>query len=82
MADDIIQVRIGKSLIGFRGLPEIFQELSVRPGGPGRANAAAGAVGQAAPGPRRFDPGGRRGGKRIKPLRPGPQGLNPHRKVR
>jgi hypothetical protein len=30
MADDILQVRIGKSLIGLRGLPEIFQELSSR----------------------------------------------------
>jgi hypothetical protein len=30
MADDIIQVRIGKSLIGLRGLPEIFRELSSR----------------------------------------------------
>lgn len=31
MADDIIQVRIGKSLIGLKGLPEIFQELASRP---------------------------------------------------
>jgi hypothetical protein len=28
MADDITQVRIGKNLIGLKGLPEIFQELS------------------------------------------------------
>jgi hypothetical protein len=31
MADDITFVRIGKNLIGLRGLPEIFQELSARP---------------------------------------------------
>jgi hypothetical protein len=31
MADDITQVRIGKSLIGLKGLPEIFEELSSRP---------------------------------------------------
>jgi hypothetical protein len=30
MADDITQVRIGKNLIGLRGLAEIFQELSSR----------------------------------------------------
>ena len=30
MADDITQIRIGKNLIGLRGLPEIFQELSSR----------------------------------------------------
>jgi hypothetical protein len=30
MADDIIQVRIGKSHIGLRGLPEIFQEVAAR----------------------------------------------------
>ena len=31
MADDITQVRIGKSCIGLKGLPEIFEELSSRP---------------------------------------------------
>jgi hypothetical protein len=30
MADDITQVRIGKNLIGLKGLPEIFTELSSR----------------------------------------------------
>jgi hypothetical protein len=30
MADDITQVRIGKNLIGLRGLTEIFQELASR----------------------------------------------------
>ena len=30
MADDITFVRIGKNLVGLRGLPEIFQELSSR----------------------------------------------------
>jgi hypothetical protein len=30
MADDLIQVRIGKNLIGLRGLPEIFQEVASR----------------------------------------------------
>jgi hypothetical protein len=30
MADDLIQVRIGKNLIGLRGLTEIFAELSSR----------------------------------------------------
>ena len=30
MADDITQVRIGKNLVGLRGLPEIFQELASR----------------------------------------------------
>jgi hypothetical protein len=30
MADDIIQVRIGKNLIGLKGLTEIFQELASR----------------------------------------------------
>ena len=28
MTDDIIQVRVGKNLIGLRGLPEIFQEVA------------------------------------------------------
>jgi hypothetical protein len=32
MADDIIQVRIGKNLVGLKGLPEIFAELSPRAG--------------------------------------------------
>jgi hypothetical protein len=31
MADDITQVRIGKNLIGLKGLPEIFQDLASRP---------------------------------------------------
>jgi hypothetical protein len=30
MADDITQVRIGKNLIGLRGLTEIFEELASR----------------------------------------------------
>lgn len=30
MADDITQVRIGKNLIGLRGLTEIFEELAAR----------------------------------------------------
>jgi hypothetical protein len=30
MPDDILQVRIGKNLVGLRGLPEIFQELASR----------------------------------------------------
>ena len=30
MTDDIIQVRIGKNLIGLRGLPEIFEEMASR----------------------------------------------------
>ncbi|MFA5112288.1 MAG: thioredoxin family protein [Desulfobaccales bacterium] len=30
MADDITQVRIGKNLIGLRGIPEIFQEVAAR----------------------------------------------------
>ena len=30
MADDITQVRIGKNLIGLRGLPEIFEEMASR----------------------------------------------------
>jgi hypothetical protein len=37
MADDITQVRIGKNLVGLRGLPEIFQELSSRSWGPPEA---------------------------------------------
>jgi hypothetical protein len=32
MADDIIQVRVGKGLIGLRGLPEVFRELASRSG--------------------------------------------------
>jgi hypothetical protein len=30
MTDDITQVRIGKNLVGLRGLPEVFKELSSR----------------------------------------------------
>jgi hypothetical protein len=30
MADDVIQVRIGKNLVGLRGLSEVFKELSSR----------------------------------------------------
>jgi hypothetical protein len=30
MTDDIIQVRIGKNLVGLRGLPEIFEAISSR----------------------------------------------------
>ena len=30
MADDIIQVRIGKNLIGLKGLKEIFEEMAAR----------------------------------------------------
>jgi len=30
MAEDITRIRIGKNLIGLKGLPEIFQELSSR----------------------------------------------------
>lgn len=30
MADSLTQVRIGKSLIGLRGLPEVFQEVAAQ----------------------------------------------------
>ncbi|MCK9375338.1 MAG: thioredoxin family protein [Syntrophobacterales bacterium] len=30
MPDDITQVRVGKNLIGLRGIPEIFQDLAAR----------------------------------------------------
>jgi hypothetical protein len=30
MPDDITQVRVGKNLIGLRGIPEIFQEMAAR----------------------------------------------------
>jgi hypothetical protein len=37
MADDVTQVRIGKNLVGLKGLPEIFAALSPRAGAAGAA---------------------------------------------